>query len=114
MMALRLVVAGLLTASPFTSAWTVVSLPRTTSIVSLRMGYLDQLSKEELYSSDDDGNERNDSREATQMAKEQIDRYGPGDLSQFVDFNEFDGGDGRTCVVSFCSFIEREQYIIII
>lgn len=29
------------------------------------------------------------------MSKDQIDRYGPGSLQDFVDFDEFDGGDGQ-------------------
>jgi hypothetical protein len=79
---------------PLVSAWVPLILPKERSVAAAirRFGYLDNLSSlsEEEESSVDD------SREATQMAKEQIDRYGPGDLSQFVDFNEFDGGDGRT------------------
>ena len=62
-------------------------------------GYLDNLSRDELYDTRGDPNPDiyAESREATQMSKDQVDRYGPGDLSQFVDFgDEFDGGDGRT------------------
>ena len=29
------------------------------------------------------------------MEKDQVDRFGPGNLDQFVDFEEFDGGDGQ-------------------
>jgi hypothetical protein len=36
-----------------------------------------------------------ESREATQMAADQVDRAGPGSWDQFVDFDEFDGGDGQ-------------------
>lgn len=57
-------------------------------------GYLDDMSKY-TYDPDADIEEADDSREATNLAKDKIDRYGPGDLRQFVDFDEFDGGDGR-------------------
>lgn len=36
-----------------------------------------------------------DSRENNQMSKDQIDRFGPGNLADYVEFNEFDGGDGQ-------------------
>lgn len=45
-------------------------------------GYLDDLSKE-LYAPDGNPDINADSKEETDMAKEQIDRYGPGDFSQF-------------------------------
>ncbi len=57
-------------------------------------GYLDDLNSD-LYKADDTPDEVADSREANQMSKDQIDRYGPGNLEQFVDFQEFDGGDGQ-------------------
>lgn len=57
-------------------------------------GYLDDLSKY-TYDPEADVEEEDDSHEATNMPKELIDRFGPGDLSQFVDFTEFDGGDGQ-------------------
>ena len=68
-------------------------------VVVVLYGYLDNLSRDELYDTRGDPNPDiyAESREATQMNKEQVDRYGPGDLSQYVDFgDEFDGGDGRT------------------
>ena len=58
-------------------------------------GYLDDLSKE-LYSPDATPDLIAESKEVTDMSKDEIDRYGPSDFSQFVDFDEFDGGDGRT------------------
>jgi hypothetical protein len=68
----------------------------------LRMGYLDDITQ---YTKDpDEEKEEDDSREATNMNKDQVDRYGPGSLQGFVDFNEFDGGDGRTFLV-LCSFV---------
>jgi hypothetical protein len=57
-------------------------------------GYLDDITQY-TYDPDADVPETDDSREATNLPKELIDRFGPGDLRQFVDFNEFDGGDGR-------------------
>ena len=71
-------------------------------------GYLDNLSRDELYDTRGDPNpDGNESREDTQMSKDQLDRYGPGDLSSFVDFgDEFDGGDGRRyfCILFFRNF----------
>lgn len=57
-------------------------------------GYLDDLSKD-LYSEDATPDVVADSREANVMDKEQIDRFGPGNLNEFVEFEEFDGGDGQ-------------------
>lgn len=67
------------------------STGRSTVIVK---GYLDDLSAD-LYKEEEKVDVVADSREANQMAKEQVDRYGPGNLSDFVDFEEFDGGDGQ-------------------
>lgn len=64
-------------------------------------GYLDDLSKD-LYAPDANPDIIAESKASTDMNKESIDRYGPGDFSQFVDFNEFDGGDGRTFRLSCC------------
>jgi len=57
-------------------------------------GYLDDLSPE-LYKESALPDEIADDRENNKMSKEEIDRYGPGNLNDFVDFNEFDGGDGQ-------------------
>jgi len=57
-------------------------------------GYLDDLS-EELYKEDATPDVDADSREANQMKKGDQDRFGPGNFDQFVDFDEFDGGDGQ-------------------
>jgi len=57
-------------------------------------GYLDDLSSD-LYKKDEVIDEVADSREANQMNSEQLDRYGPGNLDQYVEFEEFDGGDGQ-------------------
>ena len=56
-------------------------------------GYLDDLSKE-LYSQEDTPDIEK-TREATNMDKSLIDRAGPGSFADYVDFNEFDGGDGQ-------------------
>ena len=59
-------------------------------------GYLDDLSKE-VYKPDGNPDIEADSKDATNMAKDQLDRFGPGSFDQYVDFgDEFDGGDGRT------------------
>lgn len=75
------------------AAFTV--LPQRRRVASTQIGgYLDDLSKE-LYGPDSNPNIEAESKESTDMSKNDIDRYGPRDFSQFVDFNEFDGGDGR-------------------
>mmetsp|Transcript_15760 Transcript_15760/g.32071 ORF Transcript_15760/g.32071 Transcript_15760/m.32071 type:complete len:308 (-) Transcript_15760:391-1314(-) len=61
---------------------------------SVLMGYLDDLSKD-LYAEDDNPDVEATSRESTKMAKDQVKSYGPGSFQDFVDFNEFDGGDGQ-------------------
>ena len=57
-------------------------------------GYLDDLS-EELYKEDATPDVQADLRESNQMSKGEVDRFGPGNLNDFVDFDEFDGGDGQ-------------------
>lgn len=57
-------------------------------------GYLDDLSQE-LYSPEDNPDIEGDKFENTKMAKEDQDRFGPGNWENFVDFDEFDGGDGQ-------------------
>lgn len=56
-------------------------------------GYLDDLSNE-LYAPNQNP-DLNDSREETNLSKEDVDRFGVGNWDSFVDFNEFDGGDGQ-------------------
>ena len=63
------------------------------SIVVMR-GYLDDLS-DELYAEVPETKPEEETQEATKMAKDQIDRYGPGNWDDFVEFHEFDGGDGQ-------------------
>jgi hypothetical protein len=57
-------------------------------------GYLDDLSKD-LYSVADNPDIESSTKEATDLKKEFVDRMGPGDWSTYVEFNEFDGGDGQ-------------------
>lgn len=68
--------------------------PRLSSSATLLMGYLDDLSAD-LYQPDSDPNPEEESRDANVMAKENIDRAGPGSWDSYVEFNEFDGGDGQ-------------------
>lgn len=58
------------------------------------MGYLDDLSAE-LYAEDANPDVEADAHENTKMKKEDQDRFGPGNWENFVDFEEFDGGDGQ-------------------
>lgn len=57
------------------------------------MGYLDDMNK--YVGTAEEEEEEDDSREATAMAKDKQDRFGVGDWSSYVEFNEFDGGDGQ-------------------
>ena len=62
---------------------------------SLKMGYLDDLSKE-LYAEEDTPDVEAQSREANKMDKSQVESFGPGSFADYVDFkDEFDGGDGQ-------------------
>lgn len=58
------------------------------------MGYLDDLSAD-LYGPDPTPDLEEESREATNMKKEDIDRFSVGNWDDYVEFNEFDGGDGQ-------------------
>lgn len=57
-------------------------------------GYLDNLSRD-LNAADSNPIPDEESREANKMDKSEIVSYGPGSFKDFVDFNEFDGGDGQ-------------------
>lgn len=57
-------------------------------------GYLDDLNKY-VGTPNNEEEETDDSREATALAEDKKDRYGVGDWSQYVEFQEFDGGDGQ-------------------
>lgn len=56
-------------------------------------GYLDDLSKE-LYSPSNDPDIEK-TYDNLKMKEEDIDRHGPGNWDDYVDFDEFDGGDGQ-------------------
>lgn len=67
----------------------------TKSIKSIALkGYLDNLSSD-LYAEDATPDVEKDLRENNAMSKDQLDQYGPGNLNDYVDFEEFDGGDGQ-------------------
>jgi len=59
-------------------------------------GKLDDLTSD-ITPRDEDkyANPEKDSHDYNKLDKKDIDRYGPGNLGNFVDFNEFDGGDGQ-------------------
>ena len=57
-------------------------------------GYLDDLTQE-LYGEDPNPNPDEESREATQMKKEDVSNFGAGSWEGYVEFDEFDGGDGQ-------------------
>jgi len=89
------VLFSITSASAFTAPTFFKTSSKATNVVL--KGYLDDLSKE-LYaesSAPDSEDIENSTKEATNMSKDQIDRYGPGSLQDFVDFDEFDGGDGQ-------------------
>ena len=66
---------------------------RSSSMAPLK-GYLDDLTSD-LYGEDSNPDPEAESREATKMDKSEIANHGPGSFKDFVDFNEFDGGDGQ-------------------
>jgi hypothetical protein len=57
-------------------------------------GYLDDLS-EELRGEDPNPVPEEEDREATKMAEKDKDRSGVGNWDSYVEFDEFDGGDGQ-------------------
>jgi hypothetical protein len=65
-----------------------------TSIVTRRMGYLDDLTSD-LAAPDSNPIPEEEAREANVMSKEKIVGAGPGDWDSYVEFDEFDGGDGQ-------------------
>jgi hypothetical protein len=73
-------------------------VPHTSSTAlrppTLVKGYLDDLNKD-LYAEDATPDVEAERRENNQMNKDEIDRFGPGNLQDFVEFDEFDGGDGQ-------------------
>lgn len=71
---------------------TAPSMASRSSIVV--RGYLDDLTPE-LNKQVDEIRPEEETHEATKMKQEDKDRYGPGNFDDFVDFQEFDGGDGQ-------------------
>lgn len=72
-------------------------LPRTSgsrAVATARFGYLDDLSKE-LRAPDGSSSREEVDTASMNLGKEQIDRYGVGSWDEYVEFNEFDGGDGQ-------------------
>lgn len=57
-------------------------------------GYLDDLTAD-LYKDSAIPDPVADKRENNDMSKDEIDRFGPGNLQDFVEFDEYDGGDGQ-------------------
>lgn len=57
-------------------------------------GYLDDLTPE-LYAEDGNPDPEAESHEATKMKEGDKDRFGVGSWDDYVEFNEFDGGDGQ-------------------
>lgn len=58
-------------------------------------GYLDDLSRELRDNRDANPNPEAESFEATKARADQVSNYGVADWKDFVDFEEFDGGDGQ-------------------
>eukprot|EP00567_Pseudictyota_dubia_P015202 CAMPEP_0197439674 /NCGR_PEP_ID=MMETSP1175-20131217/6362_1 /TAXON_ID=1003142 /ORGANISM="Triceratium dubium, Strain CCMP147" /LENGTH=306 /DNA_ID=CAMNT_0042969625 /DNA_START=168 /DNA_END=1088 /DNA_ORIENTATION=+ len=57
-------------------------------------GYLDDLTAD-LYAEEDTPDVEGTTHEATKMKKEDQDRFGVGNWDSYVEFDEFDGGDGQ-------------------
>jgi len=57
-------------------------------------GYLDDLN-DELHAEADNPDIEGSTKEATDLTKDKVDRYSVGDWSSYVEFDEFDGGDGQ-------------------
>ena len=57
-------------------------------------GYLDDLSSE-LYAPDGSSSMEEIDTDSMKMDKEQVDRFGVGSWDDYVEFEEFDGGDGK-------------------
>jgi hypothetical protein len=74
---------------------TSAASPTTPTLVVLQMGYLDDLSSELRNTADPNPNLDEEDREFTKMSQDQLDRAGPGSWDSYVEFDEFDGGDGQ-------------------
>lgn len=65
---------------------------RTTSTLG---GYLDDYTEELTKPAEEKYNPDLEDRELTKFPRDQVDRAGPGNFDNYVDFEEFDGGDGQ-------------------
>jgi len=72
----------------------VSNQPITTSTSTLR-GYLDDFTEELAKPLEEANNPDLEDREKLKLPRDQVDRFGPGNLDTYVDFDEFDGGDGQ-------------------
>lgn len=68
--------------------------PGFSSSPTVLMGYLDDLTSD-LHAPDSNPIPEEEDREANALSKDNIDRAGPGSWDTYVEFNEFDGGDGQ-------------------
>ena len=75
------------------TAFSPVSKASSSSSSSL-MGYLDDLTSD-LHAPDSNPIPEEEAREANVMAKGDVKNSGPGSWDSYVEFNEFDGGDGQ-------------------
>eukprot|EP00980_Cylindrotheca_fusiformis_P005917 scaffold1246_cov134-Cylindrotheca_fusiformis.AAC.9 len=89
---MKLSAVALLCAIQATSGFVLPSQNNKVTTTSLN-GYLDDLTQE--LQSPDEEPERDDSYEGTRMKEEDKDRYGVGKWDNYVEFEEFDGGDGQ-------------------
>lgn len=83
--------------STTTNAFTPSSLSfgvRQSSSKVVTFGYLDDLTAD-LYAEEDTPDVEGTTHEATDLAEDKKDRYSVGDWSSYVEFDEFDGGDGQ-------------------
>lgn len=86
--------ASLLMLASTAQAFTIAPMTTKRSATPKLFGYLDDLNKD-LYAEADNPDIEADLKTNTDMSKEQMDRAGPGDWSSYVEFDEFDGGDGQ-------------------
>jgi hypothetical protein len=88
------VLGGAAVATAFAPAQSAAAARTSSPSIVVMRGYLDNLN-DELYAETPETNPEEETQEATKMAKDQIDRFGPGNWDDFVEFHEFDGGDGQ-------------------
>jgi len=96
---MKLSVAAILTSAGYASTTNAAFLSPAPSHSFKRFstkvnGYLDDLTTD-LYKDAGLPNPEEDDRKNNDMDKSEIDRFGPGNLGRFVEFDEYDGGDGQ-------------------